>query len=69
MYITVQRQQVTDKLGPYIAANGGAYFAFGLYEGLNLKCRHGISLEISKSVPNRNLSLCTPAGAYRNLIH
>ena len=64
LYSTVQRQQVTDNLSTYSAANGGAYFAFGLYEGLYLKYWHDISLKISQSVPNGNLSLCTPAGAY-----
>ena len=37
LLLTVQLQQVTDNLGTYSAAKGGAYFAFGLYEGLYLK--------------------------------
>ena len=32
----MQLQQVTDNLGMHGAAKGGAYFAFGLYEGLYL---------------------------------
>ena len=32
----MQLQQVSDNLGTHSAAKGGAYFTFGLYEGLYL---------------------------------
>ena len=57
-----------DILGTYGAAEGGAYFTFSCYEGLYLKYRLDIHPKISPSVPNRNSSVCTPAGAYSDLI-